>query len=225
MDNCTIPLKHCPKCDSDFPATPEYFYRAKRNRDGLNTYCKECDRHSVNTWYQQNKQRAISTKRTWLNTNRSHHRVLTRIWSQSHPEQHREYARRYHAKHPEKSREKSRIRRARKANVLYTFTVSHERIALDYFNGCCAVCNRQLQDLFGTHTVHWDHWIPLSKGGHTTPDNMVPLCGGMDGCNNRKYSNDPIEWINREFKPRQAKVILARVEAYFEYIKSLAVQE
>lgn len=35
-------LKNCRKCDNAFPATDEYFGKQKRNKDGLQSYCREC---------------------------------------------------------------------------------------------------------------------------------------------------------------------------------------
>ncbi len=34
--------KNCPKCKQILPATPVYFYRRKRGKYGLDSYCKEC---------------------------------------------------------------------------------------------------------------------------------------------------------------------------------------
>lgn len=170
-------------------------------------------------WYEANTGRVRENQRRWRTENVERVRETARRRRQANLEKARVHRRRWQQTNPEKVREQKRRRRAQKRNLAATFTSKHERIALDYFNGCCAVCERQLKDLFGTHTVNFDHWIPLSKGGGTTPDNMLPLCGGLNGCNNRKHVSDPVEWINREFNPRQAKAILARIQTYFAYIK------
>lgn len=39
-------LKRCSKCGEEKPATPEFFSRDKRRKDGLQSQCKHC----VNTW-------------------------------------------------------------------------------------------------------------------------------------------------------------------------------
>src|SRR5260221_10770205 len=37
-----VPLKRCTKCDKEKPATTEFFYREKYNKDGLKGSCKKC---------------------------------------------------------------------------------------------------------------------------------------------------------------------------------------
>ncbi len=41
-DNGNIPEKRCTLCGEKFPATPEFFYRARQTKDGLFPHCKEC---------------------------------------------------------------------------------------------------------------------------------------------------------------------------------------
>lgn len=231
MVNDTTPLKRCTKCGNEYPATTEYFYKSGKY---LQSRCKPC----ISSYHKSNRaknvekarerdrrNRAKNAKRRseynrqWRLSNREKARKLWRTWSLKNHEKVREKDRRYRLDNPDKIRERNRRRCARKANLPATFTAEHERLALDYFNGCCAVCGRQLKDLFCTHTVHWDHWVPMSKGGATTPDNMVPLCGGLGGCNNRKHDSDPVEWVNASFNPRAAKSILRRVNKYFDSLK------
>ena len=42
MSDLIVPQKQCTKCKEWFPATPEYFYRHKKSRDGLYYSCKTC---------------------------------------------------------------------------------------------------------------------------------------------------------------------------------------
>jgi len=100
-----------------------------------------------------------------------------------------------------------------------TLTDAEWQNALNYFNGCCAVCGRQLNDMFGQFRAAKDHWIPLQHGKDnpgTVVKNIVPLCHGVGGCNNRKYISMPNEWLKRKFGRRKAKQIAARVQAYFD---------
>ena len=35
-------LKKCSKCGTKYPSTPEFFYKRKTTRDGLDSWCKNC---------------------------------------------------------------------------------------------------------------------------------------------------------------------------------------
>lgn len=120
---------------------------------------------------------------------------------------------------PTKGEIKNQKRRARELSLPNAFSPSDWNHALVYFNGVCAVCGRP-PGLW--HTLSVDHWIPLSDVEHclgTVPANIVPLCHGIDGCNNSKGDSNPIEWLNRRFGPRKAKRILKRIQAYFDSLK------
>lgn len=121
--------------------------------------------------------------------------------------------RRYRKDNVDKSRVNSQRRRARKRLLPDEFTAADWQIALDYFGGGCAVCGRQ-PGLW--HTLAADHWIPLSKGGPTTPDNIVPLCHGTGGCNNSKNDSLPANWLIEKFGKRKGRAILKRIEAFLD---------
>ena len=53
--------------------------------------------------------------------------------------------------------------------------------------GTCWYCGQQV----GYHNLTMDHLIPLSRGGRSTKDNLVPSC---KECNNKKKSSLPVEW-------------------------------
>jgi len=130
---------------------------------------------------------------------------------------------RKHIKSPEgKIREiiKFHNYQSRKLSLPNTLTPDQWQNALNYFNGCCAVCGRQLNDMFGEFTSAMDHWIPLSYKGDDNPgtvaQNIIPLCHGIDGCNNRKKNIMPDIWLERQFGKRKAKKIMVRIQSYLE---------
>jgi 5-methylcytosine-specific restriction enzyme A len=54
-------------------------------------------------------------------------------------------------------------------------------------SGTCWYCGQKV----GYHNLTMDHTIPLSRGGRSTKDNLVPSC---KECNNKKKSSLPVEW-------------------------------
>jgi 5-methylcytosine-specific restriction endonuclease McrA len=201
----------CKKCDEEKLLTSEYWIPAKAEKCGFRSVCRECQK------------------------------IINRARRQANAESHRQYQRDYYSKTPEHIKQKQRDRHrewkkahpdrcnlstqkyaARKLGLPDTLTPDQWRFALDYFNGCCAACGRQLKDLFGTHRAAMDHWIPLvnpsCKG--TVADNIVPLCHGINGCNNSKGEKEAPQWLVERFGKRKAAKISQRITAYFSLVKS-----
>lgn len=183
--DCTTPKKTCTKCGSTYPITTEYWYKDKSQKSGFQSHCKKCDCAIHSHWQKENAE----TRRT----------IITR-WRIENPEQHRANKHR---------------RRARKRSLPNTITAADIQYALNYFKGCCAICGRPLNGLW--HTGALDHWIPLASpdcpGSIAT--NELPLCQGLDGCNNEKNDKYPTEWLIEKYGNRKANVILKRIKTYF----------
>lgn len=45
------------------------------------------------------------------------------------------------------------------------------------------------------HNLTMDHVVPISKGGKTTIDNVIPACSS---CNSSKQARDIIEWYTSQ---------------------------
>lgn len=173
-------------------------------------------------WRLNNLEKVRQQERERRKKNRPHINELARKRRQSNPQKRRDYEREYRVNNPAKVKALNHRHLSRKRNLPSDFTDVDWNNAIDYFHGCCAVCGRQLNDLFATHKAAADHWIPL-----TSPDcpgtirtNIVPLCHGTGGCNNIKSDRNAIEFLETEFGKRKAKKINAKVEAYFEWVKS-----
>lgn len=196
--------KVCSKCDEWRPL--DEYSRSSKQTDGLSSVCLHCRRVYQRQFYQENRERL----REWQQQ-----------YKKENPERRREISKAYRDKNPEYYRMKTRNRRARKRELLSDFTIEEWRRCLDYFHHCCAACGRPLVDLFGERTAHADHWIAITNPQcpGTTATNIVPLCGGLDGCNGSKSDIDAQEWLIRKFGKRQARTILKRIATYFEWVK------
>ncbi len=53
--------------------------------------------------------------------------------------------------------------------------------------GRCYYC----QQIVSFKTLTMDHLVPLTRGGRSTKDNLVPCC---KDCNNKKKDMLPLEW-------------------------------
>lgn len=191
--------------------------------------CSACQYVFHKIWMDDNPQKSSEYSKRWRDNHPDEKREDGRRYRKANPEKTREKSRRAYARHPEKYRqwsmqsrnpEKHRInqqrREANKRQLLSTFTNENWQSSLIYFDGRCAVCGRPI-GLW--HTLAQDHWIPLSKGGCYTAANIVPLCHGINGCNNSKKDRDPYEWLTKRFGPRKAKQITKRIQEYFEWVK------
>lgn len=137
----------------------------------------------------------------------------------------KECMKKYHSKYNQssKAKESRRIyavnRSARKYGLPATLTPGQWQHALNYFNGCCAVCGRQMNDMFGEFTISADHWIPLiayENGPGTVATNIIPLCHGKGGCNNSKVHHLPTFWLDRKYGKRKGRQIAAKIQTYFD---------
>ena len=228
------------------PATLEIFRYSKRGKYQLSAKCRLCENAQARV---QSKTPETATKKRqyafeYYHSPEGHPKRIAyarkRVVSEATKERAIEYGREYrmrpdiqiakqiyrqeYKKQPQ-AKELSRLAgvryRARIRSLPDTLTLEQWGRALDYFNGCCAICGRQLTDLFGTHRTAADHWIPISKPNcpGTVAENIIPLCHGVNGCNNHKHATMPDVWLTRMFGVKKAKGILKRVDIYFAWVR------
>lgn len=195
----------------------------------------------VAEWQKNNRDKVNASQRAryWLDpeVSRAKSRAHQKRYSKRHPdrvrisfktyyynniEEQRKRASDWAKNNPTKERAAQQRRRANKRGLPNTLTNDQWEAALNYWDQKCAVC--------GASANMWvvlspDHWHPISKGGGTTADNIVPLCHARKGipngepcCNNSKKDKLPADWLTQRFGKRKARVILAKIEAYFAAI-------
>lgn len=227
------PMKRCTgPCGRELPATAEWF-RLRMNHGKIRPHaqCRDCEKAYHEEW-RQSRGKAWQQTYDQLPERKERHRELQRTWEQSsrgsaylkaywqtHKRDKTAYLRAYYQspKGRAVARAYNHRRYARKRALPATFTAQDWQRALDYFDCRCAVCNRPI-GLW--HTIAQDHWIPVTKGGAYTPDNIIPLCHGDGGCNNSKGNKDAHEWLLSRYSARKTAQIEKRIAAYFAWIEA-----
>jgi len=164
--------------------------------EGPQPYCKECQAEYWKEWYAANRERKQETDRAWRIDNRERINITQKIWREetggqrewqrNNGDKMREYARTWRTKNPEKARARVNRYRTRKRQLPNDLTAEDWQDILFAYDHRCAYCMRCDVDL------EQEHFIPLSRGGGYTIDNIIPACRA---CNASKSSNLTSEWV------------------------------
>lgn len=95
------PMKRCSKCKEWFPATPEYFHRRKKSRDGLNGVCRNCkNRHQREysaDYNMKNREKLREKHRRYARSHQPERTAYMREYRKTHQDQFLEYRRLHYA--------------------------------------------------------------------------------------------------------------------------------
>jgi hypothetical protein len=203
-------MKRCSKCHEMFPSTHECFH--SRKNGNLNSVCKTCAKQTAHEWYYANTERAAQRNKQYAVNNADKLRNRAREYVKSHRLEANKRNQEYQKRYPDRNAAKTLRRTAEKHKLPHTFTIENWKRALIYWKDTCAYCGRP-RGLW--HTLAQDHFIPQRNGGGYTPDNILPACHGIDGCNNHKAASDPETWLISKFGKNKAKKILKSIKDYF----------
>lgn len=82
-------MKLCSKCKAMKPVSE--FSKRKRSADGLNYYCKKCQKVMDNTSYRKNKEKRLADGRRWVSNNRERNTAYQAAWKAAHKKELKEY--------------------------------------------------------------------------------------------------------------------------------------
>ena len=177
MDDSTT--KKCTKCNQDKPLSA--FGKDISKRDGLNCHCRAC-RRLVDTI----RRASLKNDLTW----RHKRRTCSALWYSKHREARRQrYTDVYYANlaiSREKGRHAWHKRNARKLCAGGTFTDHDVKRQGECQRWRCWWCGKPCANEY-----HIDHLVPLARGGHNNPSNIVISC---PHCNLSKSDKMPDEF-------------------------------
>lgn len=202
-------FKFCNKCGGEFPKTAEYFKKHKGCRDGLEGVCRTCVAGQRKQYYAENKEYILEKCSRYRQSHkekisayfREYNKTrIKRVLSEQSIINKRKSDKAYYQSHKEKFYLYNQIRRARKKQLPATLTKEQWSAIKDYFNNSCCYCGRNLQ-------LTQDHFIPLSKQGEYTLNNIVPACQHCNCSKNDSYFED---WYVKQpfYSPKREKSVL-----------------
>jgi len=94
--------KRCSKCQEDFPATTEFFYKKDDGEFGVMSQCKECIKRQRRTYYQDNKDKELKRVSEYCQNNKTKRRQYEQNYYQQNKEKILNYQKEYNKDNSDK---------------------------------------------------------------------------------------------------------------------------
>lgn len=210
--------KICIDCKKELPATSEYFGKHKTCKDGLRNQCKECKKKYSDKYnkqyYKDNAEVAKEKAKTYRENNKEKVKEGKKRYRLTHLEQERENKRLYCKNNKDKINIFKQKRKARKRELESNLTTEQWLNIKLEFNNKCAYCGEE-------KPLAQDHFIPLSKGGEYTINNIIPSC---QSCNSSKHDKDFFKWYrNYEFYSKERENHILKHLRYKQNVQQLKI--
>jgi len=166
--------KKCTLCNKVKPIN-EFW---KKTNNVIQSYCIECGTEKNKEDYKKHKLSITEQKQKYYTENKV--KIISNVtaWNKEHPKQRSKYMVLENIK-----------RRAKINNADNNFKRKDWLNVLKVFDNKCCYCSSDIK-------LSIDHFIPLTKKGNHTKNNIVPACMV---CNNRKNNKDTYTWIVANF--------------------------
>ena len=237
-------MKRCTKCGVEKPLTNEYFQYRKGSKDGFRNECKVCKKDYNRNYREENKEYLakhnaeyrkanwdsfMKNKKAYEELNRELLAEKRKKYYQKNKEQiskkKKEYTEKnkvkyakYHLEYARRNVDKCKIkqhkRKAKLKSLPSTLTKNQWDDTVSHFNNSCAYCGSEEQ-------IQQEHFVPLSKGGEFTHNNIIPACMK---CNCSKQDQDFFEWYpnHKNYSKKREKTILKYL-GYDKKIQQLSI--
>lgn len=174
-----------------------------RCREYNKLYYKNNKEYFINhhkKYYKENREELIEYTRRYYQENKEKVSQYQKQCRENNREKFNERNRKWCRKNPEKIKARGQRRKAKKIGLIATLTDKQWEQIKQYFNNRCAYCGKELD-------LQQDHFIPLSKGGEYTINNIIPACRS---CNASKKDKLFSEWYPkyRYYSKKREKTIL-----------------
>ena len=177
--------KVCTKCNVEYPASLEFFYKHREGKFGLNSVCKICELKKAKEYRLKNLEKIKAKKQIYYLKNKEHINAKTTEWINVNREARRLIARKYTRKY----------RAVKTGNMHEDWT---ETQLFELYGMDCYLCNQPIdfdapKRGEGSELSSWpDHKTPTSRGGSNILENIRPC---HRRCNESKGNKTYEEYI------------------------------
>jgi len=140
----------------------------------------------IAAWHAANPDKVRQAQRRYLYANWDKRVEANRRWKEANPEKAKAQQARYKARHADEMRERDNQKRLRRLSVA-SEPINYQALWAQS-EGICYLCGEVLD----SSNVHFDHVVPLSRGGTHTMDNLKPT---NPHCNQRQWAKLPSEYL------------------------------
>jgi len=187
------------------------FHKRKNAKDGLRSECKDCRKEyqqankEMITKYckeyrEAHKKYIVKYKEKYHIANKEKIILYTKKYYEANKESVSKYGKEYRKINKAKCNIFSQRYRAKKRELPHSLDIRQwDKIKKD-FNNKCAYCGKKLP-------LEQEHFIPLSKDGEYTINNIIPSCRS---CNSSKSNKGFFEWYrtHESYSKKREKFIL-----------------
>lgn len=193
--------KICTKCNTEYSI--EMYSKSKTGRDGRRCICKNCvkeynKKHKAENkklhdikyeeyrkqYRETHKEEKKKYDEKYRKEKRNERISKGRQYYQKNKEIYKIKAKEYREKNPDVFRVIMQRRKARMQELESSLTVEQWENIKETFNNKCAYCGKE-------KPLAQEHFIPVTKGGEHTLNNILPSC---KNCNSSKNGKEFHEW-------------------------------
>lgn len=187
-------MKHCSKCFEVLPMNSNYFGKDKRRPLGFKSECNGCrkdyhnkNRETINAknreYGRKNREQLRNYYKKYYEENREKVNLKNRMYYKNNTERLKKYQKDFVRKNRQRYRNYNQNYYHKTRSSISTFSPQSWQQCLTHFNHQCAYCG-------STESLEQEHVIPVSRGGHYTPDNIIPACRSCNASKNNKIMQD-----------------------------------
>ena len=171
----------------------------EKNKDRIkekNEEWKEKNKEYFKEYRDSNKDKI----KEYCEKNKDKIKERTKEYCEKNKDKIKEYKKEHFKSNKDLYRRNSQTRRARKKQLPATLTFEQWQKIKNIFNNKCAYCGKESK-------LEQEHFIPLSKGGEYTHNNIIPACRS---CNSSKHNNFFSDWYHtyKHYNKKREKFIL-----------------
>lgn len=194
----TVLYKKCTKCGRLLVANTNNFHKRKDSKDGLGSWCKECENARCKKYKKEHKEELAEYAKKYCQVHKEEKRGYYKKYNKKYYEENKEYyaeRSKEYCKTPQgqASRFNARVKRRKREQRGNGITGDQWLEMIKFFDWKCAYSGEYIGGINGNKSV--DHIVPLAKGGAHEIWNCVPMDRSL---NCSKKEKDLEEWYTQQ---------------------------